>query len=229
MKMCSLCLVVKGIENFYMRNGRARPWCKPCWSFVSLNNQRKQRAADPERISAMRSAQCAKNPGPIIDSTNCLQCGTEVYLRKPSHIGRKRFCSRSCAARWHGYRNCRTVNAMQAASRTPEVKAKRLAAIVSGPDHPMWIDGRAALTQRPKAINAAWRSAVFTRDNFTCQACGVRGGCLQADHVKPYALYPEHRWDVSNGRTLCVPCHKATPTYAGKMAKQLRLQREPRL
>ena len=39
---------------------------------------------------------------------------------------------------------------------------------------------------------------------------------MVADHVKPWALYPELRYDLDNGRTLCVPCHKKTETYGYK-------------
>jgi len=63
------------------------------------------------------------------------------------------------------------------------------------------------------AFDREWRIAVFERDNYTCQLCGVRGGRLQADHIKPFKAFPELRHDLSNGRTLCVPCHKTTPTY----------------
>lgn len=53
----------------------------------------------------------------------------------------------------------------------------------------------------------AWRKAVFERDNFTCQNCQERGGKLNADHIRPYSLYPELRLVIENGRTLCVECH----------------------
>lgn len=63
-----------------------------------------------------------------------------------------------------------------------------------------------------------WREAVFKRDDWTCQArgCGKRGVELHADHVKPFATHPRLRFKVSNGRTLCVPCHRLTPTYGIK-------------
>lgn len=58
-----------------------------------------------------------------------------------------------------------------------------------------------------------WRLSVFERDNFTCKCCGERGGKLHADHIKPWSLFQNLRFDISNGRTLCIPCHKKTPTY----------------
>lgn len=64
-----------------------------------------------------------------------------------------------------------------------------------------------------------WRTAVYERDNYTCQDCGVRGGKLNADHIKPFAGFPELRFELSNGRTLCVPCHIKTPTF-GRWTKK---------
>lgn len=61
-----------------------------------------------------------------------------------------------------------------------------------------------------------WRTSVFERDNFTCVECGSRGVTLQADHIKPFAYFPELRLVIDNGRTLCVPCHKKTDTFAGR-------------
>lgn len=66
-----------------------------------------------------------------------------------------------------------------------------------------------------------WRSDVFTRDNFTCQFCGVRGGQLHAHHIKQFivillenkittlkdALECAELWNLNNGVTLCTLCH----------------------
>lgn len=55
-----------------------------------------------------------------------------------------------------------------------------------------------------------WRKAVFERDDFTCQLCGKRGDYIEADHIKPWAYFPGLRFELSNGRTLCRPCHDET-------------------
>lgn len=63
------------------------------------------------------------------------------------------------------------------------------------------------------AADVEWRKAVFTRDNYICRDCGVKGGRLHAHHIKPYKAFPEFRHVLYNGLTLCVPCHKKTDTY----------------
>lgn len=75
-----------------------------------------------------------------------------------------------------------------------------------------------------------WRSDVFTRDNFTCTQCNARG-YLEADHIKRFidiireydvkspdeALNCEELWNINNGRTLCVNCHRETDTWGRKV------------
>lgn len=65
-----------------------------------------------------------------------------------------------------------------------------------------------------------WREAVFKRDNWRCVQCGARGN-MHADHIKPYSKFPELRLDVDNGRTMCPPCHRQTPTYGGRINREV--------
>lgn len=63
--------------------------------------------------------------------------------------------------------------------------------------------------QRASMEYKRWRFDVFARDRFTCQKCGDdRGGNLHAHHIKPFADFPELRFVVSNGLTVCEGCHK---------------------
>lgn len=56
--------------------------------------------------------------------------------------------------------------------------------------------------------NVKWRTSVYERDAYTCQVCGdSHGGNLEAHHLNSYTDFPEERYDLSNGITLCKSCH----------------------
>ena len=80
-----------------------------------------------------------------------------------------------------------------------------------------------------------WRTDIFERDNYTCQECGACSGngkkvILNADHIKTFStIFRENKissfeeaiscsefWELNNGRTLCVGCHK-TKTWGNKI------------
>lgn len=102
----------------------------------------------------------------------------------------------------------------------------------TGKNHPLWEGGGGPIRLlRTCKEYKEWRTFIFTRDDYTCIWCGVNGGEIQADHIKPFSqmvrkimatgveITPENAstfselWDTSNGRTLCKPCHKKTDTY----------------
>jgi 5-methylcytosine-specific restriction endonuclease McrA len=102
---------------------------------------------------------------------------------------------------------------------------------IRGENHPNWKGGTYS-TERQVAMQRIeyklWRESIFVRDDYTCQECNVRGGELNADHIKPWALYPELRYELNNGRTLCIDCHRKTDTWGYKSAKPKAEGVEPR-
>ena len=85
-----------------------------------------------------------------------------------------------------------------------------------GEKNPSWKGG---LTIENKKIRNSkeyklWRKAVIERDK-ECIWCGNKEN-LEADHIKPLALFPELRFAIDNGRALCNKCHKKTKTYGGR-------------
>lgn len=86
-----------------------------------------------------------------------------------------------------------------------------------GDKNPNWKGG---ITKRFNKLRRGreyriWRNALIERDNYTCIWCGSKEN-IQADHIKPFALFPELRFAIDNGRVLCKPCHIKTDTYGGK-------------
>jgi hypothetical protein len=51
-----------------------------------------------------------------------------------------------------------------------------------------------------------WSAAIKARD-CRCLTCGATTA-LVAHHVKPKSQYPELKYDLDNGVTLCVDCHR---------------------
>lgn len=104
---------------------------------------------------------------------------------------------------------------------------------VSGEKNHNW---RGGVTKEHEKIRKSleyklWRKAVFERDDYTCVQCNARGVWIEADHIKQFAYYPELRFDIDNGRTLCKPCHRKTDTWGnifrdvlGRYSKQDRIE-----
>lgn len=93
---------------------------------------------------------------------------------------------------------------------------------MKGDKSPLWRGGVSKLnkSERQLAMDTLeyklWRESIFLRDNWTCIWCYKRGRILNADHIKPWRDYPELRFAIDNGRTLCVECHRKTDTYGFK-------------
>ena len=95
---------------------------------------------------------------------------------------------------------------------------KKMSVAQKGEKSHLWRGGitKANVLIRCSLKYRLWRQKVFERDDYTCVFCKRKkevSGKLNADHIKPFADYPKLRFDISNGRTLCIDCHESTPTY----------------
>ena len=156
----------------------------------------------------------------------CEYCGKE-FIAKTARQKNKRFCSRHCSNR--AKRKPRTkyicdycgkeferlssqVNGKHHIYCSEECQSKGVGLNNRGENHPRY---NPDLTdeERDKTTTTleyiSWRKQVFERDNYTCQCCGDnKGGNLNAHHKNARNLFPNEKYDVDNGVTLCDKCHK---------------------
>lgn len=64
-----------------------------------------------------------------------------------------------------------------------------------------------------------WRKSVFERDKYICQVCFKKGVELVAHHILSWSKFQDKRFDINNGLTLCVKCHKNTENYGNRKSK----------
>ena len=88
-----------------------------------------------------------------------------------------------------------------------------------GSDNHNFVDGNSKnINERNQVGIAYWRNSVKRRDGYKCQMCGIDGTIeckccgiktpLHVHHIKSWKEYPELRFDISNGVTLCEKCHR---------------------
>lgn len=93
---------------------------------------------------------------------------------------------------------------------TPQwMRDRATANLPRGENHWNWQGGIAKERDLIKILPEykQWVKSVFKRDNYTCQRCLKRGGNLCAHHIIPFSVASKERFEISNGATLCEPCH----------------------
>ena len=165
---------------------------------------------------------------PII--RQCDACGADMSLAPWQAARGQRFCSKTCA---YEKRILKGTFEKGHPDLVPPEKRGHTAATKAkiaqvqrdnpkrGPDNHAWRGG--LRSERKQAMGRweykEWRKAVFDRDDYTCQICGARGVYIHADHIKPWCAFPDLRYDINNGRTLCVPCHTSLDTHGSSALK----------
>lgn len=153
----------------------------------------------------------------------CEKCNKEIPkyhnysdLTMANMAKRQRFCSVACSNK-RGFSE-ETKEKMRLASkgRVKTISERlKISESKKGAKSHFWKGGVSLINKRIRAgvEFRLWREAVFSRDNWTCQECKVRGGGLHPHHLKRFSDYPELRFSIDNGLTLCADCHKKTDNY----------------
>lgn len=78
---------------------------------------------------------------------------------------------------------------------------------LKGDKHPLWIKDRNLIKRQLERNNheyKQWRINVWKRDNYKCKMLNKDcGGRIEAHHILGWTLYPELRYEINNGITLC--------------------------
>ena len=93
------------------------------------------------------------------------------------------------------------VNARIKNGTTSKITAPR------GENHYLWKIDRTQLKKKDERNDMAykeWRMNVFKRDRFVCRIKNLQClGKIRAHHILPWSKFPELRYEVNNGITLC--------------------------
>lgn len=195
--------------------------CKVCGESFEIHSYRRHTALYCSR-------KCLYNRNGIKKSIICLSCG-KIFRVHHYRKDISKFCSKSCQGKSH-YERFKDRFMYDRHGKNHPFYGKKLSeehrrkisenhADMSGERSPTWKGGITSINERIRKSKeyVMWRIAVFERDNYICRACGKKGCYLHADHIKPFAFYPNLRFDINNGRSLCKNCHCQTDTYGGRI------------
>jgi endogenous inhibitor of DNA gyrase (YacG/DUF329 family) len=133
----------------------------------------------------------------------CFYCKKSFKARTKREL-KYRFCSQKCSVLF---------------LNQTEEQRKRVSLRSSGQNSNFWKGGITSTNVliRNSVKYSRWRAEVFEIDNYTCWICNQWGGILRAHHLKRFSGYPELRFEISNGLTLCDFCHRTYTTNFGRV------------
>ena len=166
-----------------------------------------------------------------LDTKNCVVCN--IVFKRPSYgITKqkwkdKRFCSQSCSKKGHkirlGMKNKNSSNEKNRLSHlgrkyNPEWCRHISEALKGKPNdrmgelHPRWIKDRTLLKDdhrdRGGQLHKEWSKSVKSRDSLKCRIADENcKGRIEAHHILGWTEYPELRYKINNGITLCHAHH----------------------
>lgn len=163
----------------------------------------------------------------------CLQCKKEFKIqlyRKDTAI----FCSHSCVAKFHNKKEKHPMwkgglpKCLDCNIELSNYENKRCVfhARVIGERNGMWVKDRTKLVKNEKKhLDGQYREWMFTvkkRDDWRCKINNKQcKGRLEAHHILNWKQYPELRYEVNNGITLCHAHHPRGRENEAKLSPYL--------
>lgn len=144
----------------------------------------------------------------------------QPFVLRPNQIRKNNYCSRVCAdkalvgrrlsVRTEFKRGQPSPKAMLGRKHSPETRRKMSGRVRE--KGPRWIADRTKLkTARVHMYDSRykyWMKGIKNRDGWRCKISnGSCSGRLEAHHILCWAEYPKHRYQLSNGITLCHAHH----------------------
>jgi 5-methylcytosine-specific restriction endonuclease McrA len=145
----------------------------------------------------------------------CQNCGISFRSSPSNH---QKYCSKQCVDSSELVRVARANSVRQAwkdeekrihimegiGKRSNSDDWKSAAHFQKGEKHPRFKGNRSTRTSSYE--NKQFVKEVLKRDSYTCQHCGSKE-YLHVHHIQAWAEYPELRYEVTNGITVCEECH----------------------
>jgi hypothetical protein len=155
----------------------------------------------------------------------CLRCGSEMTCKKDV-INTKKFCSTRCHFSYRKEQGLykKENNSFWGKKHTKE-SLKKMSDFMKG--KAAWNKGKYGTKLSPEHIakikeslsnekcytwkggcDSWWQKRIKERDNYTCVDCGLKErGIINAHHIKSRSKFPELRYNLDNGVSLCPNCH----------------------
>ena len=161
-----------------------------------------------------KKGQVPHNKGKIsLGTKNCKQCKKDFTKRIVSKTlwGKVKFCSTKCSGlSRNGYMHTQETLIKLSKSHLGQVsvfKGKKRPEI-SGENNPRWIKDRTKIKVGDRNLHdpltKQWRRQVKDRDNWLCRIADNNcNGRLEVHHILRWSKFPELRYEVNNGITLC--------------------------
>lgn len=158
---------------------------------------------------------------------NCECCGKKIWVEN-NLINRKKFCSKKCFYKGRecinlfekGHKDFVSKESRKKQSNSIKIwcknnpdKIKERVDKNRGINHYLYKEDRTSIKCQDRRNNPnykIWRRSCLERDKYKCMVCGKKfskDNQLVVHHIFGYAEYPELRYNVNNGITLCQEHH----------------------